>query len=77
MSRLRRDHAAAERDARRAREAADGFARELEGMRERLGKVEAKHAEAAARADRSTLELKRVERALTRATERLDGAQAD
>jgi hypothetical protein len=42
VARLRRDRdVAAERTVRKARQTADGFARELEGMRERLAKVEA------------------------------------
>jgi hypothetical protein len=72
-SRLRRDRDAAARRARKARDAADGFAHELEGMRRRLEVVEGKHADAAAAASEQELELARAERALRRVTARLDG----
>ena len=74
VSRLRRDRDAAERTVRKARQTADGFARELEGMRERLAKVEAKHADAAAKASAGELDLKRAERDLAKATARLEDA---
>ena len=74
VARLRRDRDAAERTVRKARQTADGFARELEGMRERLAKVEAKHADAAAKASAGELDLKRAERELAKATARLDDA---
>ena len=74
VARLRRDRDAAERIVRKARQTADGFARELEGMRERLAKVEAKHADAAAKASAGELDLKRAERNLAKATARLDDA---
>ena len=72
VARLRRDRDAAERTVRKARQTADGFARELEGMRERLAKVEAKHADAAAKASAGELDLKRAERDLAKATARLE-----
>ena len=72
VARLRRDRDAAERKVRKARQTADGFARELEGMRERLAKVEAKHADAAAKASAGELDLKRAERDLAKATARLE-----
>ena len=74
VARLRRDRDAAERTVRKARQTADGFARELEGMRERLAKVEAKHADAAAKASAGELDLKRAERELAKATARLEDA---
>ena len=74
VARLRRDRDAAERIVRKARQTADGFARELEGMRERLAKVEAKHADAAAKASAGELDLKRAERDLAKATARLEDA---
>lgn len=74
VARLRRDRDAAERTVRKARQTADGFARELEGMRERLAKVEAKHADAAAKASAGELDLKRAERDLAKATARLEDA---
>jgi hypothetical protein len=74
VARLRRDRDAAERIVRKARQTADGFARELEGMRERLAKVEAKHADAAAKASAGELDLKRAERELAKATARLEDA---
>ena len=74
VARLRRDRDAAERSVRKARQTADGFARELEGMRERLAKVEAKHADAAAKASAGELDLKRAERDLAKATARLEDA---
>ena len=74
VARLRRDRDAAERTVRKARQTADGFARELEGMRERLAKVEAKHADAAAKASAGELDLKRAERDLAKATARLEQA---
>ena len=74
VARLRRDRDAAERTVRKARQTADGFARELEGMRERLANVEAKHADAAAKASAGELELKRAERELAKATARLEDA---
>jgi hypothetical protein len=72
VARLRRDRDAAERTVRKARQTADGFARELDGMRERLAKVEAKHADAAAKASAGELDLKRAERDLAKATARLE-----
>lgn len=72
VARLRRDRDGAVRRAAKARDAADGFARELEGMRRRLEVVEAKHAEAETKASEGELESKRAERALARATERLE-----
>jgi chromosome segregation ATPase len=74
VARLRRDRDAAERTVRKARQTADGFARELDGMRERLAKVEAKHADAAAKASAGELDLKRAERELAKATARLEDA---
>ena len=76
VARLRRDRDAAERTVREARctDLGTGFARELEGMRERLAKVEAKHADAAAKASAGELELKRAERELAKATARLEDA---
>ena len=74
VARLRRDRDAAERTVRKARQTADGFAHELEGMRERLAKVEAKHADAAAKASAGELDLKRAERELAKATARLEDA---
>ena len=47
VARLRRDRDAAARRARKAADAADGFAHELEGMRRRLEVIERKHADAA------------------------------
>jgi hypothetical protein len=67
---LRRDRDAAARRAKKARQAADGFAHELEGMRRRLEVVERKHAQAAASAAEAETELARAEKALRRATER-------
>ena len=43
-------------------------------MRERLAKVEAKHADAAAKASAGELDLKRAERDLAKATARLEDA---
>ena len=67
---LRRDRDAAARRAKKARQAADGFAHELEGMRRRLEVVERKHTQAAASAAEAETELARAEKALRRATER-------
>jgi len=72
VARLRRDRDAAARRTRRAREAADGFAHELDGMRRRLEVVERKHADAATAASEGELELARVERRLKAATARLE-----
>jgi hypothetical protein len=69
IARLRRDRDAVARRARKARAAADGFARELEGMRRRLEVVEGKHAKAESEASELELELARAERALRRAQE--------
>ena len=74
VARLRRDRDAAARRARKAAEAADGFAHELEGMRRRLEVIERKHADAASKAAAGSLEVKQAERALRRATERLESA---
>ncbi|HEY7761921.1 MAG TPA: hypothetical protein VIC52_02825 [Actinomycetota bacterium] len=71
-ARLRRDRDAVARRARKARESAEGFARELDGMRRRLEVVEGKHATAEANASELELELARAERALRRADEDLD-----
>jgi hypothetical protein len=71
-ARLRRDRDALARRARKARESAEGFTRELEGMRRRLEVVEGKHAKAEADASELELELARAERALRRADERRD-----
>lgn len=67
---LRRNLNAAARRARKARQAADGFAHELDGMRRRLEVVEHKHAHAAATAAAAETELARAEKALRSATER-------
>jgi hypothetical protein len=74
VARLRRDRDAASRRARKAADAADGFAHELEGMRRRLEVIERKHADAASKAAAGSLEVKQAERALRLATERLDSA---
>jgi hypothetical protein len=74
VARLRRDRDAAVRRARKAADAAEGFAHELEGMRRRLEVIERKHADAAAKAAAGSLEVKQAERALRRATERLESA---
>jgi len=74
VARLRRDRDAAVRRARKATDAADGFAHELEGMRRRLEVIERKHADAASKAAAGSLEVKQAERALRRATERLGSA---
>jgi hypothetical protein len=74
VARLRRDRDGADRRAKKARAAADGFAHELEGMRRRLEVVERKHADAAAAAAEGELEVAKAERALRRATDRLDEA---
>ena len=74
VARLRRDRDAAVRRARKATDAADGFAHELEGMRRRLEVIERKHADAASKAAAGSLEVKQAERALRRATERLESA---
>jgi hypothetical protein len=72
VARLRRDRDAAARRAKRAAEAAAGFSHELDGMRRRLEVVEGKHADAAATAAQAETELAKAERALRRATERLE-----
>ena len=72
IARLRRDRDAAARRARKAADAADGFAHELEGMRRRLEVIERKHADAASKAAAGSLEVTRAERALRRATDRLE-----
>jgi hypothetical protein len=77
VARLRRDRDAAARRAGKSRAAADGFARELDGMRRRLEVVERKHADAAAAAGEAELEAARAERALQEATERLAGAERE
>ncbi|MDH4111858.1 MAG: hypothetical protein OEV60_04140 [Actinomycetota bacterium] len=77
IARLRRDRDGARRRARTARDAANGFAHELEGMRRRLEVVERKHAEAAATAAERELELARAERALKRATAPLGRADPE
>jgi hypothetical protein len=74
VARLRRDRDGADRRAKKARAAADGFAHELEGMRRRLEVVERKHADAAGAAAEGELEVAKAERALRRATDRLDEA---
>jgi hypothetical protein len=73
LARLRRDRDAVARRTRKARAAADGFARELEGMRRRLEVVEGKHAKAESEASELELELARAERALRRAEEDAEG----
>jgi hypothetical protein len=77
VARLRRDRDAAARRARKAADAAEGFAHELEGMRRRLEVIEGKHADAAAKAAAGSLEVKQAERALRRATARLESAEED
>lgn len=72
VARLRRDRDAAARRARKAADAADGFAHELEGMRRRLEVIERRHADAASKAAAGSLEVTRAERALRRATDRLE-----
>lgn len=67
---LRRDLDAAVRRAKKARQSADGFAHELDGMRRRLEVVEHKHARAAATAAEAETELARAEKAMRSATER-------
>jgi exonuclease VII small subunit len=67
---LRRNLDAAVRRAKKARQAADGFAHELDGMRRRLEVVEQKHARAAATAAEAETELARAEKAMRSATER-------
>ena len=74
VARLRRDRDGAARRAKKARAAADGFAHELEGMRRRLDVVERKHAAAAAAAAEGELDVAKAERALRRASDRLDEA---
>jgi hypothetical protein len=74
VARLRRDRDAAVRRTRKAADAAEGFAHELAGMRRRLEVIERKHADAAAKAAAGSLEVKQAERALRRATERLESA---
>jgi hypothetical protein len=74
VARLRRDRDGAVRRARKAADAADGFAHELEGMQRRLEVIERKHADAAAKAAAGALEVKQAERALRRATDRLEEA---
>lgn len=69
-ARLRRDRDAAVREARKAREAADRYAQELEAMQRRLSVVKDKHRDAEAAASRRELDAKRAERAFTRASER-------
>lgn len=71
---LRRDRDALARLAKRSRQAADGFAHELEGMRKRLEVVERKHADAASAAGEAETKLARAEKALRRATARAEGA---
>jgi hypothetical protein len=71
---LRRDRDALARLAKRSRQAADGFAHELEGMRKRLEVVERKHADAASAAGEAETKLGRAEKALRRATARAEGA---
>lgn len=66
---LRRDREAAARRAKRSRQAADGFAHELQGMRDRLEVVERKHADAVSAAAEADTQLARAEKALRRATE--------
>jgi hypothetical protein len=66
---LRRDREAAARRAKRSRQAADGFAHELLGMRDRLEVVERKHADAVSTAAEAETQLARAEKALRRATE--------
>jgi hypothetical protein len=73
LARLRRDRDAVARRTRKARAAADGFARELEGMRRRLEVVEGKYAKAESEASELELELARAERSLRRAGEDAEG----
>jgi hypothetical protein len=68
-TRLRRDREAALRVARKAREAADRYGVELEGMRRRLTVVEEKHRAAEADASAKELEAKRAEHAADEATD--------
>lgn len=77
LARSRRDRDAAARRARKAKDAADGFAHELEGMRRRLEVVERKHADAASAAAEGELETAQAERALRLATQRLEQAEHD
>ena len=71
----RRERDRTARIARTAKDTAEGFTRELEGMRERIAKVEAKQADADDRANRATTEAKRAERALAKAIARADRAR--
>jgi hypothetical protein len=71
-ARLQRDRDAAVREARKAREAADRYAQELEAMQRRLAVVKDKHREAETTASRRELDAKRAERAFAKASERLD-----
>jgi len=71
-ARSRRDRDAAARHLARSRQAADGFAHELEGMRRRLEVVERKHADAASAAAEAETQLARAEKDLRRATERAE-----
>ena len=71
-ARSRRDRDAAARRLARSRQAADGFAHELEGMRRRLEVVERKHADAASAAAEAETQLARAEKDLRRATERAE-----
>jgi hypothetical protein len=70
-ARLRRDRDAAVREARKAREAADRYAQELEAMQRRLAVVKDKHRDAETTASRRELDAKRAERAFAKANERL------
>jgi chromosome segregation protein len=74
VARLRRDRDAAARAASKARETADRLARELEDLQQRAGKIADKHAAADAGAGEAELEAKRADRALARATDRLQKA---
>lgn len=75
VARARRDRDAAARRARKAKDVADGFAHELEGMRRRLEVVERKHADAAGAAAEGELETAKAERTLRLAAEHLEQAE--
>lgn len=69
---LRRDRDALARVAKKSRQAADGFAHELEGMHRRIEVVARKHADASTKAAEAETELARAEQALRRATDKAE-----